>query len=696
LKKTQLCEDGMDKVGDYLDITKLKGIGPKLSDNFRKLGIATIKDALYYFPRDYEDRSNRKPINLLQDGECAALEVKVERVMPAQRTSTGKTLTRVLFKNLTGKIIGVWFNQPYMAHNFKSGEEVFLYGKVVKKMGELQLVDPDYDKDLDNSTQGINPIYSTNKSISQKLLRKTTKQALEYLDSEVNDFLSESLIKVYSILDEKSALRNIHFPSNKEMIASSMERLKFDELLLLQLCLLMAKRDFIDARIAPAIKISYAMKEIKDQLPFELTEAQSRTIREILTDMKKTTPMNRLVQGDVGSGKTIVAFIGLINTAMNGYQAAMMAPTEILAEQHYNAIQAYSKAFDIKAALIKGSTSAKEKREILEGVSSGEIGIVIGTHALIQDKVEFKNLALVVTDEQHRFGVRQRAALINKGSNPHVLVMTATPIPRTLALFIYGDMDISIIDELPPGRKKIDTFFVEPAKKDRIYKFVKKELESGRQAYVVCPLVEESEKIDGEAAVELREYLKYNYFENYNVGLLHGKMPAKEKDAVMEDFKKGEINILVSTTVVEVGVNVPNATIMIIENSERFGLAQLHQLRGRVGRGEQKSYCIMISSVKSKELKERMKIMVDTNDGFKIADKDLELRGSGEFFGFRQHGLPELKMADIVEDIDLVKRTRDLAKELVESNKIYSQENSLLKKEVDKFFEDKIEMVNFN
>jgi ATP-dependent DNA helicase RecG len=686
----------MNKAGDYLDITKLKGIGPKLSENFRKLGITTVKDAIYYFPRDYEDRSNIKPIHSLLDGEYAALEVKVERVMPAKRTSTGKSVTRVLFGNMTGKIVGVWFNQPYMSNNFKPGEEIFLYGKIVKKMGELQFVDPDYDKDVDNTVQGINPIYPTNKSISQKLLRKTTKQALEYLDSEVNDFLSESFLKVYSIIDEKSALRNIHFPSNKDIVLASVERLKFDELLLLQLCLLLAKMDFIDARIAPDIKISYAMKEIKDQLPFDLTGAQSRTIREILKDMKRTTPMNRLVQGDVGSGKTIVAFIALINTAMNGYQAAMMAPTEILAEQHYSAIQNYSKAFKIKAALIKGSISPKEKKEILEGISTGEIGIVIGTHALIQDKVEFKNLALVVTDEQHRFGVRQRAALISKGSNPHVLVITATPIPRTLALFIYGDMDISIIDELPPGRQKIDTFFVEPSKKDRIYKFVKKELESGRQAYVVCPLVEESEKIDGIAAVELREYLKYNYFEKYSVGLLHGKMPAKEKDAVMEAFKNGEIHILVSTTVVEVGVNVPNATIMVIENAERFGLAQLHQLRGRVGRGQHKSYCIMISSVKSKELKERMKIMVDTNDGFKIADKDLELRGSGEFFGFRQHGLPELKMANIVEDIDLVKKTRELAKELVESKKIYSVENSLLKREVDKFIEEKIDLVNFN
>lgn len=679
-----------------MDIKKLKGIGPKLSESLKAVGIYTVKDAIYYFPRSYEDRDNVKPFNMMEDEEFVSFEAIVERINPIIRTYSGKTVTKIVFKNNSGRIIGTWFNKPYIKNNFSVGEKLFLCGKVSKKKGEIQIIDPQYEKNIDNTTFGINPIYALNKNLSQKIMRKIIKQAFEYLDVEAVEILQDDIRKIYSLPDIKSALINIHFPSNMGMLDISKNRIKFEELLVLQLCLFIAKKDFISSKLSLSVGVSPSMKEIKETLPFELTEAQARTIREMLRDMKKTSPMNRLIQGDVGSGKTIVAIIGLINTAMNGYQAAMMAPTEILAEQHYLSIMDFADRFNLKVALIKGSTPQKDKKEILKNVANGEIKIVIGTHALIQDSVEFKNLALVVTDEQHRFGVRQRAALINKGSNPHVLVMTATPIPRTLALFIYGDMDISIIDELPPGRKKIDTYFIEPSKKDRVYNFVKKELEGGRQAYVVCPLVEESEKLDAKSAVETQENLKNQYFQNYNVGLLHGKMSSKEKDEVMSNFKRGIINVLVSTTVVEVGVNVPNATIMIIENADRFGLAQLHQLRGRVGRGENKSYCILISSVKSKECLERMKIMSETNDGFKIADKDLRLRGSGEFFGFRQHGLPELRLADIVNDIELVKKSRDLARELIDNEKIYTKEHEALKHEIDKFFKENVEDVNFN
>lgn len=684
------------KVGDVMELKNLKGVGPKLLENLQALGIYSLRDAMYYFPRSYENRDNLKSLQEVTDGEFVGYEVVVERIFPVARTMSRKTITKILFKAEDGYIVGVWFNKPYMKSNFTVGQEIFICGKVSRKMGEIQIIDPQYERNIDTTTTGINPIYPLNKNASQKLLRKVIKQALEYVDIEIEELLNESLRKIYELPDIQSSLVNIHFPSNMEVLNISRERMKFEELLLLQLCVLMAKKEFINAKISLPVEISRAMVEIKETLPFELTGAQSRTVREVLKDMKKTSPMNRLIQGDVGSGKTIVAIIALVNVAMAGYQGAMMAPTEILAEQHYVSIHEFAIKFNLKVALIKGSTPAKEKKALLKSIEAGEINIVIGTHALIQEGVAFKNLALVVTDEQHRFGVRQRATLINKGNNPHVLVMTATPIPRTLALFIYGDMDISIIDELPPGRKKIDTFFVEPSKKDRIYNFVKKEIESGRQAYVVCPLVEESEKLEVESAVETQENLRSRYFMEHNIGLLHGKMTAKEKYEIMARFKEGEIDVLVATTVVEVGVNVPNATIMVIENAERFGLAQLHQLRGRVGRGQHKSYCMLISNVKSKESVARMKIMTETNDGFKIADKDLELRGSGEFFGLRQHGLPELRMADIGTDFELVKKTRDLAKELIESEAIYTEEYLPLKKTIDKFFAENINDVNFN
>jgi ATP-dependent DNA helicase RecG len=684
------------KGGDILNIKDLKGVGPKVTENLKSLGIYTLGDALYYYPRSYEDRENVKPINNVVDGEFAAFEVEVKLIIPAKKTFSRKCVNKIIFKNDSGNITGVWFNQPYIKNNFKVGEKLSIWGKVSKSNGIVQIIDPQYEKNVDNTTLRINPIYPINKNISQKILRKIIKQALEHIDDEVIDIFPEGLKKVYGIPDIKMALINIHFPPNNEILNISRFRMKFEELLILQLCLFMSKMDYLNTKLAQSVKISSAMIKIKEALPFELTGAQARTVREMLKDMKKTTPMNRLVQGDVGSGKTIIAIIGLINSAMNGFQGAMMAPTEILAEQHYASISSFTQSFNLKIAIITGSTSIKEKKEILQGIKSGEINIVIGTHALIQENVEFYNLALVITDEQHRFGVRQRAKLINKGNNPHVLVMTATPIPRTLALFVYGDMDISIIDELPPGRKKIDTYYLHPTKKDRIYNFIKKEIANGRQAYVVCPLVEESEKLNAESVIETAENIKALYFQDYSVTFLHGKMSSKEKDEIMKNFKNGSIDVLVSTTVIEVGVNVPNASVMVIENAERFGLAQLHQLRGRVGRGEYKSYCVLITGVQSKECLERMKIMSETNDGFKIADKDMQLRGTGEFFGFRQSGMPELKMADIIQDIEIVKKTRDLARELIDSGDINSEPYKAIKHIVNKFFEEKADEITFN
>lgn len=678
-----------------MDIGEIKGVGPKMLGYLKGMGISTVRDAVYYFPRTYEDRNNIKPIGELVDGEFVGLRVEAVRVLQSGRSYSGKNVTKILFKNETGSIVGVWFNQPYMKNAFKAGENLFICGKVSRKLNEVQLNDIEYEKNDGEAPGGINPVYTANKNISQKLLRKIIKQALEQVDDS-EEILSKNTRRIFGLPDIKNALINIHFPRDKSMIDTSLYRLKFDELLVFQLCLYIAKHEYIKARVAPEIKVSPVLSDIKAQLSFELTKAQAKAVREILSDMKKKSPMNRLVQGDVGSGKTIVAVLGLLNTALAGYQAAMMAPTEILAEQHYIFLSGIAQQHNVKVGLIKGSTPKKEKLRVLEALRDGSIHIVIGTHALIQESVEFKNLAMVVTDEQHRFGVRQRATLINKGNNPHVLVMTATPIPRTLALFIYGDMDISIIDELPPGRKKIDTYYMRTDKRDRMYHFIKKELEQGRQAYIICPLVEESEKLDLEAAVDTFNKLRELYFNEFKVGLLHGKMSPSEKDGIMDNFKKGEIHILVSTTVVEVGVNVPNATIMVIENAERFGLSQLHQLRGRVGRGEYKSHCILVSDVRSKEFGERMKIMMETNDGFKIADKDLELRGSGEFFGFRQHGLPELRLSDIVRDIELVKRTRDLTNELMESNSIYDEEYIRFRERINRFLDRNIDEGSFN
>lgn len=679
-----------------MELEKIKGVGPKTLKHLNSLGIYSIGDALTYYPRDYEDRNNIKPVSDMKDGEMISFIGETSIIYGNRRTATGKTMIRILFKSDLGYITGVWFNQPYIKNTFKVGESVFIFGRVSRKMGEVQIIDPQYEKNIDSTPMGILPVYSTNKYLSQKILRKTITQALNYVDDVILECIPESIRKVYKLLDIKTTLTNIHFPSNMQILNLCKRRIKFEELLTLQLGLFLIKKNIMKNDNAFSIPVCREMKNFKESIPFELTGAQSKTIREILTDMKKSKPMNRLVQGDVGSGKTIVAIIALFNCAKNGYQGAMMAPTEILAEQHFESINNLLGKWGIKVGLITGSTPRGKKKEIIEGISSGGIDVIVGTHALIQEGVEFNNLSLVITDEQHRFGVRQRAELINKGHNPHVLVMTATPIPRTLALFLYGDMDISIINEMPKGRQSISTHFIKASGRNRIYNSLISEIKNGRQAYVVCPLVEESEKLQIESAVETEKNLKEKYFKNFRVGLLHGKMTSKEKDETMHNFKAGFIDVLVSTTVIEVGVNVPNATVMVIENAERFGLAQLHQLRGRVGRGTHKSYCILISEGKNQAAIDRMKIMTSTGDGFIIAEKDMELRGTGEFFGIRQHGLPELKMADIIKDIDILKETRDLAREIIDKDYLNNNEYSLMRNSINKYFDEKVENITFN
>lgn len=679
-----------------MDIKNIKGVGPKLAKNLNSLGIYTVKDAIFFFPRDYEDRRSIKPLCELKDGETVSVIADVSLIYQTKRSSGGKYINRIVFRNDTGFIVGIWFNQPYIKNNFKVGQKVLLYGKISRKMGEVQIIEPQYEKDIEDLKPGITPIYPLNKYLSQRILRKVIAESLSYIEDEVEEIIPDSIRKVFQLPDIKTTITNIHYPTDYNILKYCINRIKFEELLVFQLGLFMAKNRYEKNENAYPISVCKEMKDFKDSLTFELTNAQTRTIREILTDMKKQRPMNRLIQGDVGSGKTIVAIIAMFNCAMNGYQSAMMVPTEILAEQHFTSIESMVSGWGVKTALITGSTPKKQKEEMLNRVADGDIKIVIGTHALIQDNVEFKNLGLVITDEQHRFGVRQRAELISKGHNPHVLVMTATPIPRTLALFMYGDMDISVINELPPGRQKVDTYFVRPSMRDRVYNFVKREIQKGRQAYVVCSLVEESEKLEVESAVKMEKFLKEKYFQDFKVGLLHGKMKSDEKDDVMHKFKNGELNILVSTTVIEVGINVPNATVMVIENADRFGLAQLHQLRGRVGRGVHKSYCVLIADTKTNESIERMNVMTKTNDGFVIAEKDMELRGTGEFFGIRQHGLPEFKMANLLKDIDILKQTRDLAKEIIEKNMLYSTEYRPLKNEIENKFIEKFDDVTFN
>ena len=547
------------------------------------------------------------------------------------------------------------------------------------------------------STCGIMPIYPLTYGLTNKELMGIIKIIFTNEQIVVKEYLPKRIIEKYKLCSIDYAIKNLHNPTNKESLKIALYRMVFEEFLILQLGLFLFKNGVVE-KDGINFNRHDNLKAILDSLPFKLTNAQNRAFNEILDDMASNKVMNRLVQGDVGSGKTVVALLSLANCVLNGYQGALMAPTEILAEQHYISLNETLSQFGMNIGLLVGSLTKKQKENILEKVKNKEIDILIGTHALIEDKVEFNNLGIVITDEQHRFGVRQRNKLSEKGYNPDILVMTATPIPRTLALILYGDLDISIIDELPPGRQPIETIAVYKDKRDKAYNsLVREEVEKGRQVYIVCPLVEESEAIEAKSAVELVEELRSEYFSDLRLGLLHGKMKPSEKDEIMKSFKNRELDILVSTTVIEVGVNVPNATLMIIENAERFGLAQLHQLRGRVGRGKHKSYCILIYSSKSEVCSQRMGIMEETTDGFKISEKDLEIRGPGEFFGTRQHGLPELRVANIFKHMKILKLAQQEARYIIsEDLKLQNYENKKLKQEVLKKFENRLEEISLN
>ncbi|WP_415287154.1 ATP-dependent DNA helicase RecG [Clostridium perfringens] len=689
IKLALLFKEGI-RINIYDDIGLVKGVGPKLKERLNKVGIFTVLDLLLYFPRDYEFLNDDISLNGDISDEKAILKCKVQSYGSSIRTRNGKTLTTINFTYNNLKVIGKWFNQPYIKRNFILGNEYNLMGKFKKVNNTLEVINPLIPCKEANKSE-ILPIYTLKNGLTNKILVKLINEILKNMIIKEN--LPEEIVKKYKLISLDKAIRSIHLPEGRGELQSAINRLKFQELFTYSLKIIMMKAHIKKENSGISFKMSPLLKDLKESLPYTLTNAQSRTLREILLDQKRNIAMNRLVQGDVGSGKTLVALISMFNVYMNGYQTVLMAPTEILANQHYAEAKKYLEQFGVDIELLTGSTKEKEKKRIKEKIASGKGIMLIGTHALIQDDVELNNLGLVVTDEQHRFGVEQRSRLINKNKRADVLVMTATPIPRTLSLYLYSDLDISIIDELPPGRKPIDTMLVDMNQRMKAYNFALKEVEKGRQFYIVSPLIEENEKLNLNSVEKIYEELKNGIFKDIRIEILHGKMAGKDKDKIINTFKNGEIKGIISTTVIEVGVNVPNSTMMIIENAERFGLAQLHQLRGRVGRGEHKSYCILIANTKNDITRRRMEIMTESSDGFYIAEEDLKLRGAGEVFGMRQHGDEGFILANVVDDINILKCANHEAKLIVNN---INEDNKKLCTEIMRGIERNSRYICFN
>ncbi|GAA0124236.1 ATP-dependent DNA helicase RecG [Clostridium sp. CTA-19] len=674
----------------YDDITFVKGVGPKMGEKLNKCGIYNVLDLLLYFPRDYDMVKIGSSIEQFEDKEKVILECTVKSILRDIRTKNNKILSTVIFNCGNNNFKGQWFNQPYAKNSFRVNSTYVITGKVEKFNGEYRMSNPKILKNTSIDKNKILAKYSLKDNLNNSFLNKIISDVLSQV--RIIENLPAKIVEKYQFMPLDESIRNIHSPKDRYSLEEARRRLKFQELFAYSMKIFMLK-ELNKSSLGIGFKMTHELRNLKDKLPFQLTEAQSRVVREILIDEKRNVPMNRLVQGDVGSGKTIVALISLFNVIKNGYQAAMMAPTEILAKQHYFEATTLFEEFGINIQLLTGSTTAKNKEIIKNDLKEGKIDLLIGTHALIEEDVVFKNLGMIVTDEQHRFGVNQRNKLSAKSENADVLVMSATPIPRTLTLCLYGDLDVSVIDKLPPGRKKVDTYYLDKKEKNRAYDFTLKEISMGRQVYIVCPLVEENEDLKLSSVETLYNELKNGYFKNIEVAILHGKMPNKEKNAIMEEFKNGNIKVLVSTTVIEVGVNVPNSTVMIIENAERFGLSQLHQLRGRVGRGSHKSYCILIANIKSDTTKRRMETMKNSNDGFYIAEEDLRIRGGGELFGFRQSGENNFLLADLVEDFRIFKAANMEAKEIVNSE---SSEDKKVKIEIKDKLERSSKYICFN
>ncbi len=647
------------------DIKYIKGVGEARAMAFRSIGVSTVGELLRFYPRAYEDWSKILPISQCIMGENVCIKGTVMFPVKNERVRGGMLIAKATITDGEDVVSATFFNNKYIDKMLNSGEEYLFYGKItLGKFAAREMVSPMFIKT--SQSVEIKPIYPQNKNITSKIIQSAVQNALEKIEN-IPEFLPQEITEKYNLVPLDTAIRNIHFPKSDEDLQKARERLIFDELFILQLSLLSLKNENKEVKTKNIIATDYT-EEFYSLLPFAPTNAQKRAVKEALRDMQKGKQMNRLLQGDVGSGKTAVAAAIVHSVSKNGMQSALMAPTEVLATQHFETFTKLFSGTGIKCELLVGSTKAKDKKEIKERLKNGEIDLIIGTHALIQEDVEFSRLGLVITDEQHRFGVKQRTGLCSKGENPHVYVMSATPIPRTLALIFFGDLNVSILDELPPGRQKIDTYTVSSAKRGSMFDYIRKHLDAGYQAYIVCPLVEESEMMQGIMSAE--EYYKKAQlpFKGYTLDLLHGKMTPKKKDEVMVKFKDGETQLLISTVVIEVGVDVPNAVIMVVENAERFGLSQLHQLRGRVGRGQAKSSCILVTDAKGDEAKARMRIMCETTDGFKIADEDLRLRGPGDFFGTKQHGLPKLKIADILTDTKILTQTQQLAMNIMEND----------------------------
>jgi ATP-dependent DNA helicase RecG len=691
-----------ERLGLDSPVTALVGIGPSHAERFERLGVETIRDLLYLFPHRYNDFSALKTINQLKYGEEVTIIGTVWQTK-AHETRRGGIIVTSIISDGTGNIQATWFNQPYLAKRLPSGRQIVLSGKVDEYLGRLVFQSPEWEpleKELIHTARLV-PVYPLTKGLTARWLRRLMKKTVDYWSKRLPDHLPARLRERVGLFDLETAISQIHFPEDQASLQQARRRLSFDEFFLIQLGV---QRQRLLWRSNPGRALTIddqLLNSFLQSLPFALTAAQQRALQEIINDFHQLQPMSRLLQGDVGSGKTVVAAAAMLMTVANGCQAVMMAPTEILAEQHYKTIaellaniesksEIRNSKFEIR--LLIGSLTPLEKERIHKEAAAGDIDILIGTHALIQEGVEFRDLGLAVIDEQHRFGVAQRAALRQKGIAetrslssppkpalskaeglggieggavfPHVLVMSATPIPRTLALTIYGDLDISVIDELPPGRRTIETHWLLPRERERAYSFLRSQIEKGHQAFIICPLVEESEKIEAKAAVEEYERLQKTIFPDLKLGLLHGRMKGEEKEAVMAAFKRGEFDILVSTSVVELGIDVPNATAMLVEGANRFGLAQLHQFRGRVGRSEYQSYCLLLSDSSTPEVQERLQAIETTQDGFALAEKDLELRGPGEFFGIRQSGLPELTMARL-SDVRILEQARTEAQALL-------------------------------
>lgn len=684
-------------------ISALHGIGAKRAERLARLDLHTIRDMLYFLPRRYDDYSQLKPINRLQYGEEITIIGKVQKAH-VRKTRGGGRLFKAMISDSTGSIEVTWFNQPYLAKKIKRGQQIVISGKVDEYLGRLCFNSPEWEpltKELLHTAR-IVPVYSLTEGITSKWLRKLMEHTVSYWSKRLPDYLPTSVRQEEGVLDLETAITQAHFPDSQELLERARYRLAFDELFVLQIGLLHHKRQWRSEKGRPVLVDDPTLNSFVRTLPFQLTDAQQRVLDQVVADLRSPRPMNRLLQGDVGSGKTVIAAAAIALTAASGAQAALMAPTEILAEQHYktlNRLLERTPRIKPNVRLLTGSVTGEEREEIYAGLKEGDVNVVVGTHALIQGGVQFDDLALAVVDEQHRFGVRQREELRQKGRraglesyNPHLLVMTATPIPRSLQLTLWGHMDVSVIDEMPPGRKPIVTRMILPKERERAYAFVRSQIEKGRQVFIICPLVEASEKIEAKSAVEEHERLQRYVFPDLKLGLLHGRMKSEEKDNTMARFAQGELDILVATTVIEVGIDIPNATVMLIEGADRFGLAQLHQLRGRVGRGEHNSYCLLVSDTSSPEAQDRLKAVEGTNDGFELAQKDLEMRGPGEFLGTRQSGFSsaflKLELANL-GDLRLVETAREAARRFFETDpELINPDSRLLAQRIEQLWQN--------